>query len=102
MGRSAYEALGIEKDKAAKMADAFNAMDRKAMVEVADAYDVNIPVLENEEYIRRVQEIIGPWQEELAAEMNAIRFSNNPPPDEDDGAETDAQSAPDGAGEQPA
>jgi len=73
MGRSAFEALGIPKDKAERMAEAFNAMDRRAMIEVADAYDIDIPVMENEAYIERVRKVLGPWQEELNAEMNAIR-----------------------------
>ena len=51
---------------------AFNEMDRKAMLDVADAYDPAIPAVENEEYVRRVREIRGPWQEELGREMKEI------------------------------
>ncbi|MEO1238790.1 MAG: cation:proton antiporter [Pseudomonadota bacterium] len=83
MGRSAFEALGIEADKAAAMADAFNAMDRRSMLEVADAYDINIPVMENEAYMARVREILGPWQDQLNAEMNEIRFGKAPTADPD-------------------
>ena len=72
MGRSAFEALGYSRPKAQRMADAFNAMDRRAMVRVADAFDVNVPITENEAYIARVREILGPWQAELGKEMDAI------------------------------
>ena len=54
------------------MVDAFSAMDRRSMVEVADAYDLNIPPLENEAYIERVKEVLGPWQDELHKEMMEI------------------------------
>lgn len=73
MGRSAFEALGIEKDKAEKMAESFNTMDRRAMISLADAYDPEIPTQENEVYIARVKEVAGEWQAELSAEMNKIR-----------------------------
>ena len=105
MGRSAFEALGVEADKAASMAEAFNAMDRRSMIEVADAYDINVPVMENEEYMNRVREILGPWQDQLNAEMNEIRFGTAPGADTETGTETDRGDTPDtppeGASEQP-
>ena len=73
MGRSAYEALGVPADEAAAMAEAFNRVDRQGMIDVADAYDPNIPTTENQAYIDRVREIAGPRQEALAAEMRQIR-----------------------------
>ena len=73
MGRSAFEALGVEKDHAEEMTQAFNDQDRRGMIELADAYDPNIPTQENEEYIARVREVSGTWQEELNAKMRAIR-----------------------------
>lgn len=73
MGRSALEALGIGNEAAQEMVDAFDATDRRAMVEVADAYDPDIPATENEAYVERVREILGPWQDELGREMEAIR-----------------------------
>ena len=47
-------------------------MDRRAMLEVADAYDPAIPAEDNAEYVRRVREIRGPWQEELGRQMKDI------------------------------
>ena len=73
MGRSAFEALGIPRGKAERMAGAFDAMDRRAMLEVADIYRLDIPAPQNEAYVARIREILGPWQAELGKEMAAIR-----------------------------
>lgn len=72
MGRAAFEALGLTHEQAEAMRRAFETMDRKAMVSVADAYDVDIPPMENEAYLARVREVLGPWQAELGAQMEAI------------------------------
>ncbi|MEM6384825.1 MAG: cation:proton antiporter [Pseudomonadota bacterium] len=72
IGRSAFEATGIPREKAGELVNAFNEMDRKAMLEVADAYDPAIPAADNEAYVARVREIRGPWQEQLGEEMREI------------------------------
>ena len=72
VGRSAFEATGIPREKAELLVEAFNEMDRKAMLEVADAYDPAIPPSDNEAYVTRVREIRGPWQEALGREMREI------------------------------
>ena len=72
IGRSVLEATGIPREKAELLVDAFNQMDRRAMLEVADAYDPNIPPSENEAYVARVREIRGPWQEQLGKQMREI------------------------------
>ena len=72
VGRSAYEAMGIPAEKAQALADEFNEMDRRAMLAVADAYDPTIPPAENEDYVARVKEIRGPWQDELNKKMMEI------------------------------
>lgn len=54
IGRSAFQALGAEAETAQAMVDVFNRYDRDAMVAVADAYDINTPTVENEEFIKRV------------------------------------------------
>lgn len=76
MGRSAFEALGIPKNHAQAMADAFDRVDRQSMLEVASAYDPGIPLVENEAYIQKVREIMGPRREQLAREMSEIRQSD--------------------------
>ncbi|MEO1474954.1 MAG: cation:proton antiporter [Pseudomonadota bacterium] len=72
MGRSAFEALGIGREASLRMMDAFNEMDRKAMIEVADAYDITIPAHENEEYVGRIREMQGHWEAELRDRMSKI------------------------------
>ncbi len=72
VGRSAFEATGISREKAELLVEAFNEMDRKAMLEVADAYDPAIPPADNEAYVARVREIRGPWQEDLGRQMKDI------------------------------
>ncbi len=82
MGRSALEALNIPKDRAQMMVDAFNRADRSSMISLADAYDPNIPVMENEVYIARVQDILGPREVAMNAEMMHI-LETGEMPDED-------------------
>lgn len=72
IGRSAFEAMGINREKSDQLMDAFNDMDRRAMIEVADLYDPAIPSHENEPYVARVREIRGPWQDELGQKMKDI------------------------------
>jgi hypothetical protein len=50
-------------------------MDRDAMISVADVYDLSIPPTENEAYLARIREVLGPWQDELGAKMKAIAAS---------------------------
>jgi CPA2 family monovalent cation:H+ antiporter-2 len=72
IGRSVLEATGISREKAEMLVEAFNQMDRRAMLEVADAYDPSIPPADNPAYVARIREIRGPWQDQLAAEMQEI------------------------------
>ena len=73
MGRSALEAMGISRDRAQEMVNAFDEMDRAAMIEVATVYDPDIPPAENPAYVAAVREIRGPWQAELGRKMARIR-----------------------------
>ena len=72
MGRSALEALDVPKDRAVMMVDAFNRADRASMISLAGAYDPNIPVMENDAYIARVQEVLGPREAAMNAQMMYI------------------------------
>jgi len=80
MGRSVFQALGVELDIAESMVTVFNTYDRNAMVAVADAYDVDIPMVENEEFIRRVREYGDEKEPQLQRDvcdvMRAERSSN--------------------------
>lgn len=73
IGRSAYEAMGVPKDRAERMADIFNQNDRRSMVALADVFDLEIPPAENAAYIAAVLKIRESWQLELAAQVKAVR-----------------------------
>ncbi|MEQ8435789.1 MAG: monovalent cation:proton antiporter-2 (CPA2) family protein [Oceanicaulis sp.] len=73
MGRAAFEALGVEHETALEMAKAFDRTDRRAMLHTAQVYKTGVPAHENEAYVERVKEILGPWEDELRAEMDTIR-----------------------------
>lgn len=57
-GRSAFEALGVTRAKADKLADSFVKQDKAAIAELAQLYDPEIPVLENEAYMERAKQFI--------------------------------------------
>ncbi len=73
MGRSAYEAIGIDRKKAQGMAIKFQEIDRRAMGEVADVYDVNIPPEENQPYIEKIKNLVDRWNSDLKDEIVAIK-----------------------------
>lgn len=72
MGRSVFEALGADKDQAQQASDAFNAIDRKGMLETASHYDPDIPVHENDAFVEKVREFGAEWQTELGKQMDDI------------------------------
>ena len=65
------------------MVDAFNRADRSSMIDLAGLYDPNVPVMENEPYIARVQEILGPREAAMNAEMMHI-LETGEMPDKDE------------------
>ena len=72
MGRSAFEALGIDHQQAMAMSDAFEEMDRTSMREVADLYDANVPPSRNEPLLAKVRELRQEWDPVLRAQMEDI------------------------------
>ena len=72
MGRSSFEALGISRDAAQKMTDAFDVIDKQRLREQAGDYDVTKPPWENEEFITRVRESLEDWEAELGTAMQSI------------------------------
>ncbi len=72
MGRSAYEALGMDRQQAEAAKDAFEEVDRRAMREVADLYDMGIPFDENEPLIAKVRELRAEWDPILREQMDEI------------------------------
>jgi len=72
MGRSAYEALGHSRETAEAMTEAFNEMDRKAMVAAAEHHQPGVPITENDAFVKAVIELRDDWEAELDAKMKAI------------------------------
>ncbi len=73
MSRSVFEAMGIDRETANEMIEAFNVHDRQAMLAIADVHKVGVAPEENEEYVARVLEMRGEWEAETRASMTAIR-----------------------------
>ncbi|MEL6914513.1 MAG: cation:proton antiporter [Pseudomonadota bacterium] len=73
MGRSAFEALGMERAAAEEMVEAFNQNDREGMIEVAGLYDASIPAAENEPYVQKVREMLETRLPQLSREMQDIQ-----------------------------
>ncbi len=72
MGRSVFEAMGHSWATAEQMKDAFKTADAAAMIEVAGAYDINIPAHENDAYVAKVRDMIAVWEPELQGKMSDI------------------------------
>ncbi|MCL4107580.1 UNVERIFIED_CONTAM: hypothetical protein GTU68_022041 [Idotea baltica] len=72
MGRSVFQAMGFEREPAEEMVEAFNTLDRRSMIALADLYDPDIPVMENEAYVKKVQEVQSDWLEELHDQITEI------------------------------
>jgi CPA2 family monovalent cation:H+ antiporter-2 len=72
-GRSALEALGARHEEALKLAQAFEDLDRKSMVEIASLYQIDVPNHDNPEYVVKVREINEEWGRQLRGKVEEIR-----------------------------
>jgi len=72
IGRSSLEALGHDRQSSQAMVDAFQEMDRQAMVEVADLYRLDMPVWENEPLLSRIKDLRKAWDPKLREQMDDI------------------------------
>jgi CPA2 family monovalent cation:H+ antiporter-2 len=72
MGRSAYEALGADRQAAIAMRDAFEEMDRSSMREVAELYREDVPAWDNEPLLAKVRELRAEWDPKLREMMDDI------------------------------
>ncbi|MBL8657779.1 MAG: cation:proton antiporter [Altererythrobacter sp.] len=72
MGRSAYEALGVDRQTARAMVDAWEVRDRSSMQEVADLYRLDIPSWENEPLLAKIRELQAEWDPKLREQMDEI------------------------------
>ena len=77
MGRTTFEALGIDKEPAQKIADAFEATDRRLIWELAQHRDSDIPAVENKVYQEKVRELGAIAQKELSVQIDAIHRDAN-------------------------
>ena len=69
LGRSAIEAMGLSRERAQYIADEFEKVDRRSMVEVSELWDPNVPTLENQPYIEKVREMTRDWEEMLQGRL---------------------------------
>jgi CPA2 family monovalent cation:H+ antiporter-2 len=76
MGRSAFEALGASPEQAERVKHAFDQMDRKSMIAMAEHYDPELPSLDNEVYVAKAREMAGEWESDLNAQMMEILQRN--------------------------
>ena len=68
--RSAFEALGHSREKAEQLVGVFEAFDRKAMLETAEAFiNSDDPHADDSEYSRLIRENLQNWEEELKENM---------------------------------
>lgn len=72
-GRSAFEALGFTRDQSSRMMQEFEDMDRSIMLDLADLYDSNVPISENEPFKARYRDMRGEWEHELKGRMGVTR-----------------------------
>ena len=72
-GRSALEALGNSREKADRLADAFETTDRSTMVEIANLYQIGVPNHENPEFVARFRELREEWGRQLSGRVARIR-----------------------------
>ena len=72
MGRSAFEALGIEQEKAQEMVDIFSEFDKEMLREAADVYEIGVPFEENHAYIERINKIFDEKEPEIKQQMREI------------------------------
>ncbi|RGP40579.1 Glutathione-regulated potassium-efflux system protein KefB [Altererythrobacter insulae] len=72
IGRSAFEALGHDRQAAQALAEAFEDADRGTMIEFANVYKIDVPAWENEELIAKVRELRADWDPKLRQMMDEI------------------------------
>jgi len=77
-GRTALEALGNSHPKAVKMAEAFEALDRRSMVEISNLYQIDVPNHDNPDYVAKVKEIREEWGRLLRGKVEEIRQEMTP------------------------
>ncbi|GAB3485445.1 cation:proton antiporter domain-containing protein [Marinomonas epiphytica] len=75
MSRSAYEALGIPREKADNLVSVFNDHDSLVMLSVADSHQVGVPFHENKAFIKRFREFLNEQDPQVFEQMNNIKIA---------------------------
>ncbi|MEM6912427.1 MAG: cation:proton antiporter [Pseudomonadota bacterium] len=70
--RSAYEALGIPREKAERVVRELEAVDRRVLREVAEHVKPGVIWHQNEELIEALNKVRGPWTEEAKVRVEEI------------------------------
>ncbi|MBT8443656.1 MAG: cation:proton antiporter, partial [Gammaproteobacteria bacterium] len=86
-GRSALEALGVHPYDAERQTQGFIENDKRAIRELADLYDPDVPVHANEAYVARTKEVLQSHEEAMLGNSNAFGIRNERgwvPPSQDD------------------
>ena len=76
IGRSAFEALGVSRDKAERLKDVFQNVDGELMMHAADAYKLDIPAWENEDLVDLIRQQRPDWERKMSIQMQAILNEN--------------------------
>jgi len=72
MGRSAFEALGIEQQKAQELVNIFSEFDKEMLRLAADAYEIGVPFEENHAYIDCISKLLNEKEPEIKQRMRDI------------------------------
>ena len=72
-GRSAFEALGFSRHQSTRMMQEFEEVDRSIMLDLADLYDSDVPISENEPFKARYRDMREEWEHELKGRMGVTR-----------------------------
>ena len=72
MGRSAFEALGIEREKAQEMVDIFTEFDKEMLRQAADAYEIGVPFEKNQAYIDCINKLFDEKEPQIKQQMREI------------------------------
>lgn len=72
MGRSAFEALGIERGKAQEMVDIFTEFDKEMLRQAADAYEIGVPFEKNQAYIDCINKLFDEKERQIKQQMREI------------------------------
>ncbi|WP_320822015.1 monovalent cation:proton antiporter-2 (CPA2) family protein [Reinekea sp.] len=72
MGRSAFQALGIESERAALMTEQFNQRERQGMIDTAELYRKDVPLSQNTALQAKIKELLAAAENELLGQHASV------------------------------